>query len=336
MKDRRESMKTLRLLVLLGTLALGACRGGEAGPTVGSETHFLSRCVDGDSCGDGLECLCGVCTSACSDASDCRGLAATAACRSVDDRPSDLSCSEALVEASCEVSCNDQADCAPLGEGYRCDRGLCRQLPDDCETGVVAAAEVVLLGDLFLADNGEITATLEGLARDAGALGVEDRYRDYSSTLVTPFGGGDDPATQYATARAEGVPRVVILDAGGADALLTCPEPPAASCPALDNAITATNALLEQMASDGVEDILLFFYPDPDEATLGAKFDVLRPLLQATCEASATRCHFLDLRATFEGEDEYLQEGGILPTEAGSVAAANVIWGLMQAECIAQ
>jgi hypothetical protein len=193
-----------------------------------------------------------------------------------------------------------------------------------------------LLGDLFLADSGLITATLEGLARDAGAIDPEESYRDYSSTLVTPFGGGDDPATQYATARGDGAAKVVILDSGGADALLVCPDPPTATCPALDNAVTATTELLDQMARDGVEDIVLFFYPDPDDAGLAAKFDVLRSLFQESCDSSATRCHFLDLRPTFTEREGYLQDGGLLPTETGSVATAGVLWGLMQARCIAQ
>jgi hypothetical protein len=335
MKSRRDGMTRKTFQFLLAVWALTGCRSEDVRPTTGSETHFLSRCDDGDSCGEGLECLCGVCTRACERASDCSAVAASAACRALEDRPSELSCS-APVEASCEVSCSAQADCVPLGDGYRCDRGLCRQLPEACKAGSVPSHEVVLLGDLFLADNGQITSTLEALARDAGAIGADERYRDYSSTLVTPFGGGDDPATQYATARSEGAVRVVIMDAGGADALLTCPEPPGADCPALDNAVTATSELLEQMASDGVEDVVLFFYPDPEDTGLGAKFDVLRPVLQAACEASASRCHFLDLRPTFSGGEGLLEEGGILPTAAGSTAAAATIWGLMQARCIAQ
>jgi len=228
-------------------------------------------------------------------------------------------------------------DCAALGAAHRCDRGFCRRLAPDCETGRVAGGEVVVLGDSFLAESRRVTADLESLARAAGALAAEERYRDYSSTLITPFGGVADLTSQYASARAEGAARIVIMNAGGPDALLSCPEPPTEACPALANAVAGAGALWSQMAEDGVEAVVDFFYPDPDDASLRAKFDVLRPLLEATCESSAVPCAWLDLRPSFEGrQGEYLMPGGIIPTAAGSTAAAAAIWSLMQRRCLGQ
>jgi hypothetical protein len=208
----------------------------------------------------------------------------------------------------------------------------------DCETGRVSGNEVIVLGDSFLAESGQVTAELEGLARAAGALGADEQYRDYSSTLITPFGGMADLTTQYAAARAEGAVRIVIMNAGGPDVLLgSCPEPPTEACPALQNAVAGADQLWLQMAQDGVETVVDFFYPNTTDATLNAKLDVLRPLMQATCEASPVGCHWLDLRPTFEGHsDEYLLTGGILPTQAGSAATAAAIWSLMQRSCVAQ
>jgi hypothetical protein len=195
----------------------------------------------------------------------------------------------------------------------------------------------VVLGDAFLADSGEVTTALEALARETGALGEAEQYRDYSSSLITPFGGMADLTNQYAAASSEGSVRVVIMDAGGPNALLTCPEPPTEACPALQDAVGGAEALWQQMADDGVEAVVDFFYPDPEDAILLAKFDVLRPLIQAACEASPVSCHFLDLRPTFEDRSsEYLLSGGIVPSPEGSTATAAVLWSLMQRRCIAQ
>jgi hypothetical protein len=194
-----------------------------------------------------------------------------------------------------------------------------------------------VLGDSFFAESGLITSELQSLALASGALRSGEAYRDYSATLITPFGGAADLTNQYATARAEGAFRIVIMDVGGPDSLVSCPEPPTPDCPALANAVSGADGLWSQMANDGVEAVVDFFYPDPDDASLKAKFDVLRPVMQATCEGSAAGCAWLDLRPTFAGrEAEYLMPGGVLPTAAGSTATAAAIWSLMQQRCIGQ
>ena len=101
--------------------------------------------------------------------------------------------------------------------------------------------------------------------------------------------------------------------------------------------VAAAEGLQAQMAQDGVEDVVWFFYPDPTDDTLRAKMDVLRPLLQGVCEGSAAPCHWLDLRPTFAGHySEYMLPEAILPTDAGAQATAAAIWSTMQQECIAQ
>jgi hypothetical protein len=330
-------MITSKLRLLLGALALVCgCRSGEPGPSTGSETHFLSWCSNDESCGEGLACLCGVCSAACSDSASCVSLGSAVECVAVASRPADQSCPDAPVEAWCEAGCSLDTDCAPLGGAHRCDRGFCRQLAPECQSGQVAGNQLVLIGDSFLADSHQVTTELETLARSTGALQSEERYRDHSSTLVTPFGGAADLTTQYAAAASEGAMRIVVMDAGGPDALLTCPEPPTESCPALQNAVAGADQLLRQMATDGVEAVIYFFYPDPEDPSLRARFDVLRPLMEATCDASPVGCHFLDLRPTFEGHGDFLLAGGIIPTAAGSTATAAAIWSLMQRRCIAQ
>jgi hypothetical protein len=227
-----------------------------------------------------------------------------------------------------------------LGDGYRCDRGFCRSLNDSCQTGATTGAEVVLLGDSTIADTHQLPQALEDLARDAGALATDESYRDYSDPLDNHFGGASPGlATQYATAQADGPVSVVIMDGGGGD-LVTfgCPDPIASDCPTIVDVVAGAEALWTQMAQDGVDQLVYFFYPDPQiDERLKTMADVLRPLMQQTCANAPLPCHWLDLRPTFAGNyDTYVVPGELTQTEAGCLASAQAIWGVMQQHCVAQ
>lgn len=335
MTTPRELSRARGVLLVVAAFALfGACR---TAPSTSSETHFLSWCSQNVPCGPGLQCSCGVCVAVCEDDRDCDAHAAGARCVGAVSNAVELTCSAEPDILFCEVSCADDADCADLGPSHRCDLGVCRQLAPDCIPGQTRGDEVALLGDNFLASSGELAADLQRLARGDGALGEDQEYRDHSSTLVGPFGDADDLGSQYAAARDVGPPAAVIMNAGGPDALLSCPDPPTSSCTALANAAASLDQLLARMATDGVGSVVLFFYPDPQDATLAAKFDVLRPMLRASCETGPVPCYFVDLRGTFGcREAELLQPGGILPTAAGASAAARTIWSAMRQHCVAQ
>lgn len=328
-------VRALPVLLALGFFA--SCRSEESGPRTGSETHFLSWCSSNGSCEDGFECVCGVCTAACSLSSQCEELGSSAECVALRDKPADQTCSEAPAGATCEVACDGDSDCFVLPGEPRCDRGFCRRLASDCATGESDGDEVVVLGDSFFAESGEITSELERLARERGALEPGAQYRDYSSSLIAPFGGGADLASQYATARGEGSVRVAIVTIGGPDILLSdCPEPIDASCPGLQNAVSGAEALLQQMADDGVESVIDVSHADPVDEAWSAQLAALRPLLQSVCEASPVRCHFVDLAPTFEGHADYLLPDGLNPTSEGADVAAAVIWSAMQRHCVGQ
>lgn len=98
------------LAVLLVTLP--AC---SSGPSTDSETHWMKACSDDEDCDDGLDCLCGVCTTGCDD--DCSGVGPDAVCTdisedcddadapiclatcdSADDCPGDFNCSDEICE----------------------------------------------------------------------------------------------------------------------------------------------------------------------------------------------------------------------------------------------
>lgn len=109
---------------------VASCAAPSQDPIFGSETNFLRYCSDED-CGEGLSCVCGVCTELCNDSSQCSDDAAGAVCVSPlgDAQGSSSSCSTAL---QCEVTCGESADCSSLGDGYHCRAGVCRKGEQTC------------------------------------------------------------------------------------------------------------------------------------------------------------------------------------------------------------
>lgn len=114
MTSRWERLWMGLLVIALVACAKSMTSGGS------SETHFLTLC-DEDACGEGLGCVCGVCTEACEPG-------ASGACGELNERASCVaiarsSCEEA--EAVCDVRCDADADCSPLGR-HTCEAGRCR------------------------------------------------------------------------------------------------------------------------------------------------------------------------------------------------------------------
>jgi polyhydroxybutyrate depolymerase len=119
-----------------------ACKGTD--PQTGSETNFLSHC---DAiCADGLACICGVCTRACSVTDECAGVAAGAECVAVAARTSGAGCPAAGSAAFCDLPCGGDAECAVLGSPFRCQGGYCR-VPGDGGVATACAATTLAIGD---------------------------------------------------------------------------------------------------------------------------------------------------------------------------------------------
>lgn len=339
------------LATLLAVLILAfSCKPESSEPT-GGETHFLTRCEpDSMSCGERLSCVCGVCTLRCAERASCQGLPAAECVPS-------CTVTNPAAPGVCEVSCLGDADCTVISPAHRCQQGVCRagelagggaggsgEASDAgagagaCESGLVSANQLLVIGDSFFAATHQITAYLEGLARDAGAVSVGERYRDRSSAQSSALAlGGNSIAEQYTSGASEAAVKVVIMNGGGADALVGSCDSANASCAVLTAAAQAAQALFAKMATDNVEQVVYAFYPDPGDANVKAKLDELRPLIQSACESAPLPCHWLDLRTVFAGHDsEYLQADQLNPSDAGARASAAAIWATMQQYCIAQ
>jgi hypothetical protein len=255
--------------------------------------------------------------------------------------------------AYCDVVCNSDSECEAISPGHRCEANTCRSGPaggsggtsgtggsggtGSCTTGEVESNQVLVIGDSFFAISHQITAYLEEYARAAGALGAGERYRDNSATINNSLAmGGNGITAQYTRGFEEADVRVVIMDGGGPDVLLSSCSAPVSECPALVAAADAAQALLDQMATDGVAHVVYAFYPDPVDPAMLERMDALRELIEPICAASAVPCHWVDLRESLVGGAAHLSADGLIPTAAGSQVSATAIWGVMQSECVAQ
>lgn len=314
-------------------------------PVQGSETHFLKGC---GGCAEG-ECRCGVCTRSCAAASECGVLSDAAACVSLAPRVATQRCDAGdQATAICDVSCLSDSDCLALSAEFHCDAGFCRvpspaSLPEPalCVAPQRAASDLIVLGDSLI-EFSSFTASLEAAAQAAGALGPSETYRSYASHLDSFIAEGPlSISTEYKGARADGIPRVIVMDGGATDMLnAPCGAAPAENCAALEAAARGAEKLLAQFAADGVEHVVYFFYPDYTAAlgqpALAAGLDALRPLVQSACGRAAIACHWLDLRPLFAGHPDYLAADGIVLGDAGARVAANAVWSLIEQRCVAK
>jgi hypothetical protein len=98
--------------------AFYAC-GGSTGvaPILGGESHFLRHCSE--RCGDGLDCISGVCTRACIVGQEsCAAYSEGAICTADSVEPGAV--------AVCDVACSTANDCSGLGSSHACEGGYCR------------------------------------------------------------------------------------------------------------------------------------------------------------------------------------------------------------------
>lgn len=322
----------LKIGLFLGLLAV-ACEALDAGDKTAGETHFLKACSAGDTCGDGLECVCERCTLPCDDQAACSAYPG-AECIAVSS-----SCESEAPVVSCGLECDDDRDCSAISTDLECDEGFCRAAADPtttdlsesplaCELGTVDAGEVLIIGDNFFAGENHVVPHLETRARATGVLAASEEFRDFSAFTgnALAYMGGGIPE-QYAEGNANGDVRFVIMNGGGVDAVFGTCEEADGECPVLVSAANAAQQLLAQMAEDGVEDVLYVFYPEPGKAGQKERIDALRPLIQAVCEEAPLNCFMLDTRPTFEGRyEEYVTPDGLTPE--GADATAQAVWAL--------
>jgi hypothetical protein len=223
-----------------------------------------------------------------------------------------------------------------------------------CMPGPTQGNTVLLIGDSYVDINAKAFGTeLQRLAKAAGALGASDKYTDRSVSGTQLVGGLLQPSIpgQYmAENNSDGHVKTVVMDGGGNDVLLgdrnciTVQAPPASQhcVDTVAGTIAAAKTLMAQMASDGVEHVIYFFYPHLPGGGLGgtkaledASVDYAIPLVQAACADAPLDCVFVDTRGLF-GEAVADFQDGIHPTVPNIQKISAKVWDVMTQACIAQ
>jgi hypothetical protein len=104
-------------LILALCLSMLACGKAQSNGGTDSATHWLQRCDSDAECG-ALECLCGVCTTACTEPASCPN-STIARC----EPAREASCGSA--EPVCSAECQTDSDCSAVRSGLVCAGSRC-------------------------------------------------------------------------------------------------------------------------------------------------------------------------------------------------------------------
>lgn len=204
---------------------------------------------------------------------------------------------------------------------------------------------VVMLGDSIFALSGDETEALEELSGDS--------YRHYYISGAQMEGGlVDTIPEQYDEAIGDGPIRTVILDGGGNDVLIGAQTACStvygtglsASClRVLDEVAEVTEALLEAMVADGVENIVWQGYYHTTDAMLWQVADVsteraIENMASFQARHPEIKAIYIDVRPYFNKYEAsiYTISDGIHPTQAASELLADLLWEAMVANGIEQ
>jgi hypothetical protein len=117
-----------RAWTVLLLVALAAC-SDKSQPQTSVPTHFLESCDE--SCPEPYACICGACTLTCHNDAPCSDEVKNAHCTVALSTDDAMECKgEKLV---CDVACQRNSDCNPLGAGFTCEGSRCRAAPRPAE-----------------------------------------------------------------------------------------------------------------------------------------------------------------------------------------------------------
>jgi lysophospholipase L1-like esterase len=209
------------------------------------------------------------------------------------------------------------------------------------------------MGDSYIALSGDFTTILQDNARQAGALGAREAYIDRAASgaamenalikIAQPI-PTQLPQVLRDSRRLgpEGL-KLIIMTGGGNDVLINHMECRALTsvtdgCKAVvANTLMIMKKLFADMKAGGIKEVIYFWYPDLDINTDKVINDYSIPLAKEACESNAdVRFHFVDTREPFRGHPEYISAlDGIHPTRPGSKVIADLVWNVMEENCLA-
>jgi hypothetical protein len=182
-------MRNAWISQLLAAVLACACSEPSPGPSVGGNTNWLMRCDDAQACGDGLACLCGLCTRSCESDQQCEPFMGATCSKEL---ARELTCGRAAAANVCLHGCAENTDCA---DDMACVQGACvtRPPPSSCSDHPDALVcsgfdSEDLNGFTITAPPDGTLATTQAL-RHAGAAALETRsqMRNDRTRLVREF-----------------------------------------------------------------------------------------------------------------------------------------------------
>ena len=143
----RRAGGQLRVATALYSMLLTGC-GARTLERIEGETHWLSSCSEGETCGNGQTCLCGVCTATCKSSQQCSELSNWASCSEVThtryypDCPTKLENASICVrEDDLVVDRDDSGHAEPLDERSMNDAGASSLSSSPAEAGATSTAD---------------------------------------------------------------------------------------------------------------------------------------------------------------------------------------------------
>lgn len=200
-------MKTLHLATLATLLLVAGCSdSNDADPATSSQSHWLISCDADAACGDGLSCLCGVCTVTCEDGDACGGPDGNR-CAGTDERPEGICDDEPtqICLPECTPPSNpDEVDTCAVDD-LVCVKGSC--VPpnlqpecgafDQCAPGYEQIEHLDENGCLFFECNprelacGDLTCTWPMQYCDVFTPGQPEEETSYTCEALPPECGPD-------------------------------------------------------------------------------------------------------------------------------------------------
>jgi hypothetical protein len=203
---------------------------------------------------------------------------------------------------------------------------------------------VVMIGDSIFALSNEEAGFLEDLSNQ--------KWRQYYISGAQMTGGmvRTIPAQYTQAKNADRNIRTVVMDGGGNDVLIggqtqcsTLGNTVSAACERILNDVMNTaEDLLEQMADDGVQNVVWQSYYHTTNASLDTVGDLATERLKALIANFQARhpemkAIYIDVRPSFTGAPStYTIMDGIHPTSASSRKLANLVWNAMTSNDIEQ
>ncbi len=215
--------------------------------------------------------------------------------------------------------------------------------------------QVVLIGDSYI--NWGSHDFPGDLARDSGQQWPDYAIGGYS--LATGGFGLIPPQLDQALADNPEI-YAIVMDGGGNDVLLADPTiATGQSCTATGSskdsgcqkvislALDAAKQMMMKAASNGVRDVVYFFYPHVPANTILSDdnpneiLDYALPMAKSLCDGAGTltngklHCTFIDMVPVFQGHPDWFNED-IHPNQQGGKAMADKVWQVMTDNCIGQ